>query len=207
MPTSIRTYSQDKDLVNLRREKIARSATILFVKKGYDKSNIREIAKVCGMSIGTLYHYVGSKYDILSLVFDYVMSREAQFGEIVSSFNTLPPTEALQKAIEVYYRNIHEIQDMVLLGYQESKSLQREVRERTFEQEKSINSEFEKILARGCETGEFKVSDITLAANNIRVIGDTWAFNRWLLAKRYTIEEYIREQTNLILDGIRSHSR
>jgi AcrR family transcriptional regulator len=207
MPTSIRTYSRDKDLVNLRREQIARSAALLFVKKGYDKASIREIAKVCHMSIGTLYHYVGTKEDILSLVFDYVMAREAQFTAIISSYDILPPTEALQKAIENYYRGIDDIQDMVLLAYQESKNLQQKVRERTFEQEISIIKVFEEILVRGCETGEFKVSDITLAANNIRVIGDTWAFNRWLLAKRYTIEEYIREQTNLILDGIRSHSR
>lgn len=194
-------------MVNLRREQIARSAALLFVKKGYDKASIREIAKVCHMSIGTLYHYVGTKEDILSLVFDYVMAREAQFTAIISSYDILPPTEALQKAIENYYRGIDDIQDMVLLAYQESKNLQQKVRERTFEQEISIIKVFEEILARGCETGEFKVSDITLAANNIRVIGDTWAFNRWLLAKRYTIEEYIREQTNLILDGIRSHSR
>lgn len=204
--SSIRTYSRDKDLVNLRREQIARSAALLFVKKGYAKASIREIAKVCHMSIGTLYHYVGTKEDILSLVFDYVMAREAQFTEIISSYDILPPTEALQKAIEDYYRGIDDIQDMVLLAYQESKNLQQKVRERTFEQEISIIKVFEEILARGCETGEFKVNDITLVANNIVVIGDTWAFRRWLLAKRYTLEEYIREQTNIIIEGIRSQN-
>ena len=159
------------------------------------------------MSIGTLYHYVGKKEDILSLVFDYVMAREAQFTEIISSYDILPPTEALQKAIENYYRGIDDIQDMVLLAYQESKNLQQKVRERTFEQEISIIKVFEEILARGCEAGEFKVNDITLVANNIVVIGDTWAFRRWLLAKRYTLEEYIREQTNIIIEGIRSQNR
>jgi AcrR family transcriptional regulator len=204
---SIRTYSRDKNLVNLRREQIARSAALLFVKKGYHTAGIREIAKVCRMSIGTLYHYVGSKEDILSLVFDYVMSRETRFSEDASSYKTLLPTEAIQKAIEAYYQGIDDIQDMVLLAYQESKSLPREIRERTFEQERSIISVFEGILARGCKTGEFKVNDITLVANNIVVIGDTWAFRRWLLANHYTLQEYIKEQTNLILDQIRSHNR
>ena len=205
--SSIRTYSRDKELVNLRREQIARAAALLFVKKGYDKASIREIAKGCRMSIGTLYHYVGSKDDILSLVVEFIMTLEALFGEYVSSYKTLPPTEALQKAIENYYRGIDDIQDMVLLAYQESKNLQQKVRERTFEQEISIIKVFEEILSRGCETGEFKVNDITLVANNIVIIGDTWAFRRWLLAKRYTLEEYIRKQTNIIIEGIRSHNR
>lgn len=205
--STMRTYSQDKDLVNLRREQIARSAAVLFVKKGYDKASIREIAKVCHMSIGTLYHYVGSKDDILSLVVEFIMTRETLFSEYVSSYKTLPPTEALQKAIENYYRGIDDIQDMVLLAYQESRNLQQKVRERTFEQEVNIIKVFEEILARGCETGEFQVNDVTLVANNIVVIGDTWAFRRWLLAKRYTLEEYIKEQTDIIIDGIRSHTK
>lgn len=207
MPSSIRTYSQDKELVNLRREQIAKSTARLFVKKGYDKTTIREIAKACCMSIGTLYHYIGSKEDILGLVFDYVMSSSLQLSERVSIYDTLPPTEAMQKAIEDYCQSVNDIQDMILLAYQESKSLQRRDRERTFEQEKVLISVFERILARGCKTGEFKVNDITLVSNNIVVIGDAWAFKRWLLAKQYTLQEYIKEQTNLILDQIRSHNR
>lgn len=203
MTTVIRTYSQDENLVNLRREQIARGAARIFVKKGYDKANVHEIARACHLSIGTLYHYIGSKEDILSLVFDYILSRETQFTESISSYYTLTPTEALRNAIEAYFQAIHDIQDMALLAYQESKSLPRKMRDRTFEQEKSIISVFEGILARGCKTGEFKVNDITLVANNIVVIGDTWAFRRWLLAKRYTLQEYIREQTNLIINGIR----
>lgn len=159
------------------------------------------------MSIGALYHYVGSKDDILSLVVEFIMTQETLFSEYVSSYETLPPTEALRKAIENYYRGIDDIQDMVLLAYQESRNLHQKVRERVFEQEANIIRVFEEILNRGCQTGEFTVDDVTLVANNIVVIGDTWAFRRWLLAKRYTLDQYIKEQTDIIIDGIRSHTR
>jgi len=204
---SIRTYSRDKDLVNLRREQIARSAAVVFVKKGYDKASIREIAKACRMSIGSLYHYIGTKEDILRLVFEYLAFREREFIDSLSSYETLTPTELLRKAIGIYYQAIHDIQDIVVLAYQETKSLKRPEREFTFEKERIIISVFEELLDRGCKAGEFEINDITLVANNIVTIGDTWAFRRWLLQKRYTLEDYITEQTNIIIDGIRSRNR
>jgi TetR/AcrR family transcriptional regulator, cholesterol catabolism regulator len=204
---AIRTYSRDEGLVNLRREQIARGASRLFVKKGYDKASIREIAKGCNMSIGTLYHYIGSKEDVLRLVFEYFMSREVRFREYVRELISLSPTEALRKAIDRYYRGVDDIQDMTLIAYQESMNLQRRVLERVLEQETNIIVAFEEILARGGESGEFRIDDINLVANNIVVIGDTWAFKRWFLSKRYTIEDYIREQSKIIFEGISSHNR
>jgi hypothetical protein len=55
------------------------------------------------------------------------------------------------------------------------------------------------ILERGIKSGKFKVKDPAMAANNIVVLCDMWAFRRWLLKERYTLEQYTREQTDLIL--------
>lgn len=200
----MRTYCRDKQLVNLRREQIARYASRVFVHKGYTKTNIREIAKACRMSIGTLYHYIGSKEDILYLVFDYAMSRESKFIESISSTcDNLSPTEALRKAIEAYYQAIDEIQDTTVFMYQETKSLEPNARQHVLELERNMLSVFEKLLARGNESGEFKINDVSVAANNIVILGDAWAFRRWLLRKRYsTVEEYLREQTTHIFRGI-----
>ncbi|MBN1382406.1 MAG: TetR/AcrR family transcriptional regulator [Deltaproteobacteria bacterium] len=204
---SIRTYSQDENLINTRREQIARGAAHLLVKKGYDKASIREIAKTCNMSIGTMYHYVGSKEDILSLVFEYFMSRNVKFCEFVNSCNDLAPKEALQNIIERYFRGVDDIQDMALLAYQESMNLKKDVLKQVLEREKEMISAIEGILTKGCEAGEFKIDDISLVANNIVVLGDTWAFKRWFLSKRYTIVDYIREQIKIIIDGISAHKR
>jgi len=204
---SIRTYSQDDNLVNTRREQIARGAARLLVKKGYDKTSIREIAKACHMSIGTMYHYVGSKEDILSLVFEYFMSRNVIFCEYVNSLKGLAPKEALMKAVERYFRGVDDIQDMALLAYQESRNLKRDVLKQVFEREKEIIGALEEILTKGCQTGEFKIDNVRLAASNIVVIGDSWALKRWLLSKHYTIDDYVREQTKILMEGISLHNK
>ena len=65
---NIRTYSSTPTLVEKRRTEIAENALKLFIRKGYLKTTTREIAQACGMSTGALYHYIGTKEDILSLL-------------------------------------------------------------------------------------------------------------------------------------------
>jgi len=160
------------------------------------------------MSIGSLYHYIGAKDDILYLVFDYALSRETEFIENASTTHSaLSPTEALREAIKAYYGIVDDIQDMVVFMYQETKSLRSSAREHVFEQERRIIAVFEAILARGCESGEFKIKDIATVSNDIVIMGDAWAFRRWLLKRHYTIQEFTRQQTTFILEGILGEDR
>lgn len=59
MNSDIRTYCGDEALVNVRRMQIIQGAIKVFVEKGYSRTNMRELAKACNMSIRSLYHYVG----------------------------------------------------------------------------------------------------------------------------------------------------
>ena len=43
---------------------------------------------------------------------------------------------------------------------------------------------------------------IYLAANQLVVQGQSWAFRKWALQKHYTIEQYIELQTTMFLQGI-----
>jgi len=158
------------------------------------------------MSVGNLYNYVGTKQDILYLVFDYVMSEVAEFIEGTSpTYDAFPATKALQMAIDTYYRTVDRIQDSVVFMYQETKELRPDARKAVFEMERRLSSAFERILDRGCKSGEFKTGISSLLAQNIVILGHMWAFRQWLLGKRYAyvLEDYIKEQTNFILGAIR----
>lgn len=203
MAFAIRTYSQNDKLVSLRRQQIARCAAPVFVKTGYERVNLRQIASACGMSIGSIYHYVGTKEDIVYLVFNYVMSEVVEFIEAISpTYDALPPTEALRRAIDTYYRKVDELQDSVVFMYQETKKLQPNARKSVFELERRLSHVFERILDRGYASGEFKISGSPIIAQNIVILGHMWALKRWLLGKHYVLEEYIKEQTNFILEGM-----
>ena len=203
MEHSIRTYSKDDELVASRREEIARSAARVFVKKGYDSTSVREIIDACGMSTGTLYHYVGSKEDILYLVINHGLLRYTDFfEEIAAGLDTMSPTEALIRAIREYYRRIDGFQDFTVFIYQETKSLQSSARQSVLDAERRLVSVFERLLIRGCEAGEFKVDNVTLVAHDIVAVGEMWAVRRWFLRKCCPLEEYTRHHIDSFLKCI-----
>ena len=47
------------------RSRILDAATELFVRKGYAGTGVRELSKVVGVGASTLYHYIGSKEQLL----------------------------------------------------------------------------------------------------------------------------------------------
>ena len=64
----IRTRSNDEKLVQEKRHLIARRAIELFAEKGFKATTMRELAQACGMAQGAVYHYIGTKDDILHLI-------------------------------------------------------------------------------------------------------------------------------------------
>lgn len=65
-----------------------------------------------------------------------------------------------------------------------------------------IAEAFERMLVSGCQSGESKTHDTKLISHDIFVLGVMWAFRRWFLRKHYTLAQYIKEQTGLILSRI-----
>ena len=118
----IQASVKDERLVKKRREQMIKGAITLFKKKGFHRTTTREIAKASGFSIGTLYEYIRKKEDILYLVcdriYDEVHSKiRTKHGrsnrEHCDGLNRNPP----------YFRMMDEMQDELLVMYQESKSL------------------------------------------------------------------------------------
>lgn len=203
MAVSIRTYSENPELVARRRQHIALCAAHVFVKNGYERANVHEIAAACSMSIGTLYHYIGSKADILHLVIEHALARKLEGIEAISANSTrVSPTEALKQAFELICRRIDEDQDITVFIYQETKNLESSSRRSCLDMEMRCVATIEALLTRGRATGDFSIRDVTAMAHNIMVTAEMWAFRRWSLRKRYTLEKYIREQTELILRAI-----
>lgn len=199
----IRTYSRNNTLIAQRRDHIAQCVAPLFVKKGYEGTSIREIAECCGMSMGALYYYVGGKEDILQIMLDYDLNLYTKMvKELVDSSRSLQAREALIKVIEQYLRASDASQDLTLFFYQETKCLHPNAREVIMGRERKLVAEFERLLNRGCETGEFKIDNVTLVANQIVVTGHIWALRRWLLRHVCSLDEYIGNQIEFLLNAV-----
>lgn len=200
---SIPSLVKDPELVKIRRGQIIRAAVDLFVEKGFHKTTTREIARESGIGIGTLYEYIQSKEDVLYLVCDFIHSDvEQKLDEEMTHGRN--GRETLVNAIRYFYRVMDGMQDYVLLIYQEMKSLPGDMLRYVLAKEEQITSRFERILERGIKDGSLVLEpdSVKLMAHNIVVLGQMWAFRRWVLSRHYTLDQYIDHQTSLILQGM-----
>ena len=200
---TIRTFSSDEALVKERRNHIVRCSTKAFTKKGYDRTNMRELAKACEMSAGALYHYFGSKEEILYSIINSATSQQAgSMEDWANELATVSPTIALVELMRKFYEWHDENQDITLFTYQETKNLPGNAQQNIFDSEARILTVFEKLLTRGIEEGEFNIDDPKLIAHDIVVIGHAWALRRWHLRKHWIFKTYVKEQTEAILRAI-----
>jgi TetR/AcrR family transcriptional regulator, cholesterol catabolism regulator len=195
---------KDEKLIQKRREEMVKAAVSLFKKHGFHGTTTREIAKASGFSIGTLYEYIRSKEDILYLVCDSIYDnvKEKLQHEIRPEESGL---KGVESAIAAYFKVMDDLQDEVLVMYQEAKSLSEEALPYVLKKELEMTSIFEKLLTQSVLQGELDLSqkEIQAAAHNILIIGQMWTFRRWALHKMYTIEEYTQLQLQQLLHGIK----
>lgn len=201
---NIPTLVKDADLVAKRRGQIIEAAVGLFIKKGFHQTTTREIAAAAGFSIGTLYEYIQSKEDVLYLVCDAIHSAvETRLRQAGGRERT--GREALVSAIADYIRVCERMKDSILLIYQESGSLEPDSLKYVLANEERVTAIFEEILRQGAADGSLSLDGTRAAqlmAHNIVVLGHMWTFRRWFLSRHYSLEEFIKLQTSLILSDL-----
>ncbi|KOR81130.1 TetR/AcrR family transcriptional regulator [Peribacillus frigoritolerans] len=194
---------KDERLVEKRRTQMIKGAVTLFKEKGFHRTTTREIAKAAGFSIGTLYEYIRTKEDILYLVCDYIYDevQEKLQKEIEQSDGTL---ESLKLTIAYFYKVMDDMQDEVLVMYQEVKALTKDALPYVLNKELRMVGMFEKVITKCVENGELSLTEkqISLVSHNIFVQGQMWSFRRWALHKQYTLQEYVELQTQLLIQNV-----
>ncbi|MFJ7639606.1 TetR/AcrR family transcriptional regulator [Peribacillus sp. NPDC097206] len=194
---------KDERLIEKRRKQMIKGAVNLFKEKGFHRTTTREIAKASGFSIGTLYEYIRTKEDILYLVCDFIYDevREKLQREIEQSDGTL---DSLKLTIAYFYQVMDEMQDEVLVMYQEVKALTKDALPYVLNKEIEMVGMFEKVITNCVKNGELHLTkqQISLVSHNIFVQGQMWSFRRWALHKKFTLQEYVEIQTELLTHSV-----
>lgn len=191
---------KDRELVEKRRDQMIQGAITLFKEKGFHRTTTREIAKESGFSIGTLYEYIRTKEDVLFLVCDSIYEQVRDRLEAKID----PQQKSMDSFIDVirnYFMLMDEMQDEVLIMYQEVKSLKKETKEYVLEKERDMVGMLERVIV-ACLPVHLSKRDSELLANNIIIQGQMWGFRRWMIQKQFTLEEYIDRQIHFIVHGL-----
>lgn len=200
VPASVK----DEKLIQKRRDQMIKGAVKLFIKKGFHRSTTREIAKASGFSIGTLYEYIRTKEDVLYLVCDSIYDQVQQRLQQVIDTDR-GNIESLRDAVTAYFKVMDEMQDEVLVMYQEAKSLTKDALPYVLKKELEMVGMFQSVIEGCVRNNELILSEreIKLVAHNIFVQGQMWAFRRWILRKMYSLDEYTELQINQLLYGVK----
>ncbi|WP_347320971.1 TetR/AcrR family transcriptional regulator [Rossellomorea sp. RS05] len=193
---------KDERLVEKRRDQMIKGAVSLFKQKGFHRTTTREIAKAAGFSIGTLYEYIRTKEDVLYLVCDRIYEQvRLELEELDVGEGTM---ESLKLGIAHYFQVMDRMQDEVLVMYQEAKSLSKDALPYVLKKEMEMVGMVEGLIQSCVDRGRLDLDSerIHLLAQNVFVQGQMWGFRRWALQKRFSLQDYMNLQIDLLFAGV-----
>ena len=184
----IETSVKNDALVRQRREEIIRAAKKVFTEKGYHVTTIRDICQASGLGPGTLYNYIKKKEDILYLIYNQLTMMLTQCLVETIRNKKKNPLEQFHEALEKTIDIIWDYQDLILLMYQETASLDRESMRTILKRESDFVSLWEKIVER-VEKQERIFGRKRMDADIISFLLAFIPLRRWNLRSRFRQKE------------------
>lgn len=184
-------------LVVERHDQLVKATTELFLRQGFHKTSVRQIAAAAGWQMGTLYLYVNQKEDVLFLITKAIMNQLSEGLQAVESGAT--PSETLWIASDYFFTAVDRMRNEISLLYRESASLLPHQLEELKQSEIKERDHFAKIIRAGIATGEFEAPvEPELFAHDIIMLAHMWALKGWTLSKSFEFEEYKTSQMKLL---------
>lgn len=186
-----------------KKHEIAEKAVHVFIEKGYHKTKLSNIARVCGMGRTTLYQYFRNK----DAIFHYVVkqgveSYKAECRNLIDN-NELSYLKKIEKIIEKLvkwqdYNNVMIIFiELWLLLRRERSKMEEELYVYVVE----LRQMFKSLLKEAIKAKEIK--DVNLEAMSYTLFGliESIALQRFW-NKNINIEEHLKA-VDMLIDGLR----
>jgi AcrR family transcriptional regulator len=146
-----------------RREAIIDTSARLFASRGYHATGITELCEANELGKGALYHYIGSKEELLAAIHDRVMD-EVMLGAERAAAAGGSPTAQLAMLGRELLDVIHRYPDHVWVFLHEFPALTGERAAAFRERRRDYERQVESVLRTGVESGEFRDLDPWLTA-------------------------------------------
>jgi TetR/AcrR family transcriptional regulator, cholesterol catabolism regulator len=146
-----------------RRQAIVDTSARVFARQGYHATGIVELCAENDLGKGALYHYIGSKEELLAAIHDRVMDEVLLGAGRVTGKGGSPP-EQLAMLGEELLDVIHRYPDHVWVFLHEFPALTDERAERFRGRRREYEAQVEAVLRAGVESGEFRDLDPWLTA-------------------------------------------
>jgi AcrR family transcriptional regulator len=184
-----------------RRQAIVDTSAQVFARQGYHATGIMELCAANDLGKGALYHYIGSKEELLAAIHNRVMD-EVIFGadRVAEAGGT--PSQQLAMLGDELIDVIHRYPDHVWVFLHEFPALTGDRAEQFRKRRQDYERRVEDVLRAGVATGEFRDLDPWLVAR--AWLGMHNYTYLWLKPEgRLTAQSVARPFAEIFMRGIR----
>ena len=146
-----------------RREAIIDTSATVFAQRGYHATGINELCIANDLGKGALYHYIGSKEELLAAIHDRVMDEVMIGADRVAAAGGSPSAQLAMLGDELL-DVIHRYPDHVWVFLHEFPALTAERAEQFRVRRREYERRVEAVLQAGIDSGEFRAVDARLTA-------------------------------------------
>jgi AcrR family transcriptional regulator len=181
------------------------AALRLFHEKGYHATSMQDIAAALGLYKGSLYHYIGSKEDLLLQVFERAMASLLADVERIVADASLPARTQLQLVVQAHVSAVADNRDALSVYLHEFRALAGESLDKVRAQRERYRELVETIVSRGVKSGEFVTPDVGIATLGLLGMCN-WVAQWFQPGGRLAARDVGRLFAELALEGLSSSS-
>ncbi len=146
-----------------RRQAIIDTSAPVFARRGYHATGIMELCAANDLGKGALYHYIGSKEELLAAIHDRVMD-EVMLGAARVAEAGGSPSQQLAMLGDELLDVIHRYPDHVWVFLHEFPALTGDRAAQFRQRRREYERQVEAVLRAGVDSGEFRDVDPWLTA-------------------------------------------
>ncbi|WP_246220838.1 TetR/AcrR family transcriptional regulator [Phytoactinopolyspora mesophila] len=183
-----------------RRQQIARTAAELFEQRGYYRSGVDDIAEAVGVAKPTLYHYLGSKADIVAIIHEDVVGRLAARLEHDTA-RKADPRVALREFAAGTLEVLETKTGFLRVAYENQLELPKTVRGEAQRKRDRIEELVQVQIEEGIRRGIFRETNSRLAA--LFFLGMiNWSYHWYRPGEEFSPGEVCEHVMSIFLDGV-----
>jgi AcrR family transcriptional regulator len=183
-------------------ERVMAAAAAVFARDGYAATGIRRLAEEAGLTPAALYHYMGSKEDLLVAIMRSTI--EPLIDEATALLATAPrPEAALAGLVELQVRLHGTRPEAALVTDTEVRALHGAAREEMLALRDRYEAIWRAVVEDGARTGVFDVTDVSLTTKAL--VGLSGQISQWYAPSgRLALDAVGALQADLALGMVRA---
>lgn len=180
------------------RETLLSVAAELFAKQGYRATTLDHVASALNIKKASLYHYMRSKEDLLTGIYDRIFDRiEAEVRPVAEQ--ELPVGERLRRMVHAHVAFVCRESAMLAVVFQEEAELSDANRVVIQTRKRDYEQIFERVVTLGQEQGILRPMRARMMVRAILGMCN-WTY-QWYSPERHDVDEIASQFTLLIESG------